>query len=129
MRLGAYTPKYPYRTGVVGQGLNVRDGRVWASHLKMIPISEKQVNPGQIPTTGTQLLLYPFYLGSYLLEYSCVRLAGSCWFSLTSAVTFIPWQGEYRGAQGTIETRRHQTLPVPKPQGHRIAQKALPAAP
>lgn len=125
-----------------GQGLNVRDGRVWALRFKWlpsIPQKPKQKNKWipdyihEIIVKGLpaveQLLLYPFHLGSYLLEYSCAGMAGSCWPPLTSALTFIPWQGEYRGARRTIETRRHQSLPVPKPQGHRLAQKALPAAP
>lgn len=129
--------------GVVGQGLDVRDGRVWALPFKWLPsIPQKPEQKNkwipyyihEIIVKGLpaveQLLLYPFHLGcSYLLEYSCAGMAGSCWPPLTSALTFIPWQGEYRGARRTIETRRHQSLPVPKPQGHRIAQKALPALP
>jgi len=116
------------------RGLNVRDGTGWASHFKWLQSLKNQWIQGYSlldpwDGEGTQLMLYPFYLGSYLLEYSCAGMAGSCWSHLTSALTFIPWQAEYRGTRRTIETRRHQTLPVPKPQGHRIAQKALPAAP
>lgn len=66
-------------------------------------------------------------LGSYLLEYSCAVLG---WLAPSDHCSnFYTWQGERRGTWGTIERPRHQSLSVSKPQGHRIAQKALPAVP
>lgn len=54
MRLetGAYTQEHPCGTGVVGQGLNVRDGLGFT--FQMVPIPEKPVNPGQFPTRSVR---------------------------------------------------------------------------